>query len=144
MTRTRTPTSREQPEKPTEAKADPALTTDASVADRASQLTALSSTDLDALFDTPVMGGGTTSLPAADTSEMNVRVRRVLEHSGGDYSRFVPPPVGSSQRKNASDLPAILTARQALATQRDVSIRRRRFLLHIVSKLAQPVGEVSA
>ena len=143
MTRTRTPTSREQREKPTEAKADPALTTDASVADRASQLTALSSTDLDALFDTPVMGGGTTSLPAADTSEMNVRVRRVLERSGGDYSRFVPPPVGS-QRKNASDLPAILTARQALATQRDVSIRRRRFLLHIVSKLAQPAGEVSA
>jgi hypothetical protein len=137
---TRPPTSRNSQQEQPKAKADH-TSTDASVADRASQqLTALSSTDLDVLFDTcdtPVTGG-----PAADTPQ-TVRVRRVLERSGGDYSRFVPPRVGS-RRKNASDSPAILTARHALATQRDVSIRRRRMLLHIVGKLAQSVGQVSA
>jgi len=126
---------------PTEAKVDvTAVAT--SIADRVAQLTAFSGTDLDTLFETydstPADTGPTvTPLPAADMS-VNERIRRVLERSGGDYSRFVPPRVGRGE--NASDPAAIRTALQALATQRDVPIRRRRILLHIVRRMAQPVA----
>lgn len=66
---------------------------------------------------------------------MTTRVRGVLERSAGDYSRFLPRRVGV--RKNASRLPALRTARHALAVQRDVSLEQRRVALHIIGGLAQ-------
>jgi hypothetical protein len=63
-------------------------------------------------------------------------VRSVLERSAGDYSRFLPRRVGV--RKDASRLPALRTARHALAVQRDVSLDQRRVALHIIEGLARP------
>ncbi|KAI9438438.1 hypothetical protein BJY52DRAFT_1421484 [Lactarius psammicola] len=109
-------------------------------ADRAARLTALSSTNLNALFrtrDTPVAG---TPLPAYAST--TARVRNVLERSAGDYSRFLSRRVGV--RKSASRPPALRTARHALAAQRDVSLAQRRIALHIIGGLAQPHRQVSA
>jgi hypothetical protein len=63
-------------------------------------------------------------------------VRSVLERSAGDYSRFFPRRLGV--RKDASRLPALRTARHALAVQRDVSLDQRRVALHIIEGLARP------
>lgn len=149
---TRSPTSRlnnnhAQPKSPStttapsDAKEVPAPTTNAAApAVRAARLTALSSTNLNALFrthDTPVAG---TPLPVVYAST-TARVRSVLERSAGDYSRFLPRTVGV--RKSASP-PAFRTARHALAAQRDVSLAQRRVALHIIGGLAQPGRQVSA
>ncbi|KAH8987758.1 hypothetical protein EDB86DRAFT_3104941 [Lactarius hatsudake] len=148
---TRSPTSRlnnshAQPKSPSttappDAKGVPAPTNAAAApAVRAARLTALSSTNLDALFrtrDTPVAG---TPLPAY--ASMTARVRSVLERSAGDYSRFLPRTVGV--RKSPSSPPALRTARHALAAQRDVSLAQRRVALHIIGGLAQPGRQVSA
>jgi hypothetical protein len=67
------------------------------------------------------------------------RVRSVLEHSAGDYSRYV----GVGER-NALRLPALRKARLAFATQRDVSLEQRRVALHIIEGLVQPRREVRA
>ncbi|KAH8993934.1 hypothetical protein EDB92DRAFT_1851745 [Lactarius akahatsu] len=146
---TRSPTSRlnnhAQPTSPsTTAPSDatevPAPTNAAAPAVRAARLTALSSTNLNALFrtrDTPVAG---TPLPVY--ASMTARVRSVLERSAGDYSRFLPRTVGV--RKSASTPPALRTARHALAAQRDVSLAQRRVALHIIGGLAQPGRQVSA
>jgi hypothetical protein len=67
---------------------------------------------------------------------VTARVRNVLERSAGDYSRFLPRRVGV--RKNASRMPALRTARHALAVRRDVSLDQRRVALHIIGGLAQP------
>ncbi|KAH9059121.1 hypothetical protein EDB87DRAFT_830261 [Lactarius vividus] len=107
---------------------------------RAARLTALSSTNLNALFrtrDTPVAG---TALPVY--ASMTARVRSVLERNAGDYSRFLPRTVGV--RKSASCPPVLRTARHALAAQRDVSLDQRRVALHIIGGLAQPGRQVSA
>ncbi|KAH9070700.1 hypothetical protein EDB83DRAFT_2367667 [Lactarius deliciosus] len=107
---------------------------------RAARLTALSSTNLDALFrtrDAPVAG---TPLPVY--ASMTARVRSVLERSAGDYSRFLPRTVGV--RKSASSPPVLRTARHALAAQRDVSLAQRRVALHIIGGLAEPGRQVSA
>ncbi len=145
---TRPPTSRlniHAQSKPTStasssaAKEVPA-STNVTAADRAARLTALSSTDLNALFrtrDTPVAG---TPLPAHAST--TARVRSVLERSAGDYSRFLSRRVGV--RKSASRPPVLRTARHALAGQRDVSLAQRRIALHIIGGLAQPRRQVSA
>ncbi|KAH9041338.1 hypothetical protein EDB85DRAFT_1922541 [Lactarius pseudohatsudake] len=124
---------------PSNAKEVPAPTNAATPAVRAARLTALSSTNLNALFrthDTPVAG---TPLPAYAST--TARVRSVLERSAGDYSRFLPHTVGV--RKSASP-PPLRTARHALAAQRDVSLAQRRVALHIIGGLAQPSRQVSA
>ncbi|KAH9166895.1 hypothetical protein EDB89DRAFT_2000710, partial [Lactarius sanguifluus] len=123
---------------PSDAKEVPAPTNAASPAVRAARLTALSSTDLNALFrtrDTPVAG---TPLPVY--ASMTARVRSVLERSAGDYSRFLPRSVGV--RKSPSRPPVLRTARHALAAQRDVSLAQRRVALHIIGGLAQPGRQV--
>jgi hypothetical protein len=66
---------------------------------------------------------------------MMARVRGVLEHSAGDYSRFLPRRIG--MRKNASRLPALRTAHHALVVQCDVSLKQHRVALHIIGGLAQ-------
>jgi hypothetical protein len=65
-------------------------------------------------------------------------VRGVLERSG-DYSRFLSPSAG--MHENTLRLPALRTARHALATQRDVSLEQRRVALHIIERLVQPRRE---
>ncbi|KAI9444529.1 hypothetical protein H4582DRAFT_1909483 [Lactarius indigo] len=142
---TRSPTSRlntshAQPKPTTSTTAPSNTTTTTNAADRAARLTALSSTNLNALFrtrDTPVAG---TPLPAYVSA--TARVRTVLERSAGDYSRFLPRYVGV--RKSASRPPVLRTARHALAAQRDVSLTQRRVALHIIGELAQPGRQVSA
>jgi hypothetical protein len=114
--------------------------------DRKARLATLSSTNLNALFrtttDTPTAGISIPSLPASATASARVRVRSVLERSAGDYSRFLPRDVGV--RKDASRLPALRAARQALATQRDIPLEQRRVALHIIGGLVQPRREVRA
>jgi len=78
----------------------------------------------------------TTSAP----DSARARVRSVLERSAGDYSRFLPRDVGG--RKDASSLPPLRAARNALATQRDLSLEQRRVALHIIGGLVQPRHEV--
>ncbi|KAF8492786.1 hypothetical protein F5888DRAFT_1727395 [Russula emetica] len=118
--------------------------------DRKARLATLSSTNLNALFhtttNTPTAGISTPSLPASTTTTASdsarARVRGVLERSAGDYSRFLPRDVGV--RKDVSRLPALRAARQALATQRDLSLEQRRVALHIIGGLVQPRREVRA
>ena len=108
-------------------------------------LATLSSTNLNALFrtttatHTPTPGISIPSLPASTTASASNsasdRVRSVLERSAGDYSRFLLRGVGP--RKDASRLPALRAARQALATQRDLSLKQRRVALHIIERMAQ-------
>lgn len=108
-------------------------------AERAARLSALSNTNLNALFrtrDTPVAG-----IPLPAHASTTARVRSVLERSAGDYSRFLPRRVGV--RKSASRPPALRTARHALAAQRDVSLAQRRVALHIIGGLA-PHRQVNA
>jgi hypothetical protein len=110
-------------------------TTKDAPADRKPHLTALSSTNLNALFktrDNPIAGGA--SLPAYAST--TARVRSALERSAGDYSRFLPRRVGV--RKDVSRLSPLRTARHALAVQRDVSLNQRRVALDIIDGLAQP------
>jgi hypothetical protein len=98
------------------------------------RLTALSSTNLSALFrtrDNPIAG-----IPLPTHASTTARVRSVLEHSAGDYSRFLPRRVGV--RKSTSRLSALRTARHALAAQRDISLGQRRIALHIIGGLMQP------
>jgi hypothetical protein len=114
-----------------------ATTTTGAPADRTAQLTALSSTNLNALFrtrDTPIAG-----IPLPAHASTTARVRSVLERGAGDYSRFLPRHVGV--RKNIS---ALRTARHALAVQRDVSLDQRRVALHIIDGLAQPRRQAPA
>jgi len=116
--------------------------------DRRARLATLSSTNLNALFrtttDTPTAGISVPSLPASTTASASdtarARVRSVLERSAGDYSRFLPRDVGV--RKDTSRLPALRAARNALATQRDLSLEQRRVALHIIGGLVQPRREV--
>jgi hypothetical protein len=117
--------------------------------DRKARLATLSSTNLNlnALFRTTTnatAGVSIPSLPASTTASASdsarARVRSVLERSAGDYSRFLPRDVGV--RKDASRLPALRAARNALATQRDVSLEQRRVALHIIGGLVQPRREV--
>jgi hypothetical protein len=63
------------------------------------------------------------------------RVHGILKRSTGNYSCFLPRRV--SVRKNASRLPALRTARHALAVQCDVSLKQCRVALHIIGGLAQ-------
>ena len=81
-------------------------------------------------------------MTASASDSSRARVRSVLERSAGDYSRFLPRDVGV--RKDASRLPALRAARNALATQRDVSLNQRRVALHIIGGLVQPRREVRA
>jgi len=143
---TRPPTSRlnthaqSKPPSATKPKASrPSKAVSASTADRVAQLTALSGTNLTALFGSrdPVAG---TPHPAYTST--TARVRSVLERSAGDYSRFLPRRVGV--RKSASRPPALRTARHALAVQRDVSLAQRRVALHIIDGLTEPRRQVSA
>ena len=118
--------------------------------DRKARLATLSSTNLSALFrtttNTPTAGMSIPSLPASTTASApdsaRARVRSILERSAGDYSRFLPRDVGV--RKDASRLPPLRAARNALATQRDVSLEQRRVALHIIGVLVQPRREVGA
>ncbi|KAI0253272.1 hypothetical protein BJV78DRAFT_1195510 [Lactifluus subvellereus] len=115
-------------------------TTTGASADRTARLTALSSTNLNALFrtrDTPIAG-----IPLPAHASTTARVRSVLERSAGDYSRFLPRRAGV--RKNVSRLSALRTARHALAVQRDVSFDQRRVALHIIGGLAQPRRQARA
>lgn len=111
-------------------------TTAASSAGRSARLTALSSTNLNALFRARDPLGTGLPLPLAAHTSSTARVRSVLERSAGDYSRFLPRRVGV--RKSASSLPALRTARHALAVQRDLSLEQRRVALHIIEGLTQP------
>jgi hypothetical protein len=98
---------------------------------RKARLAVLSNTNLNELFrtdDTPTAG---ISMPAS----ARARVRSTLERSG-DYSRFLSPSI--DVHEVTSRLPAVLTAHQALATQRDVSLEQRRVALHIIERLVQP------
>ena len=121
-----------------------------SSSDRKAHLATLSSTNLNALFrtttNTLTPGISIPSLPASTTTSASdsarARVRNVLERSAGDYSRFLPRDVGG--RKDASRLPALRAARNALAAQRDVSLEQRRVALHIIGRLVQPRREVRA
>jgi len=111
-------------------------TTAPSSAGRSARLATLSSTNLNALFRTRDALGTGVPLPLAGHTSTTARVRSVLERSAGDYSRFLPRRVGV--RKSASSLPALRTARHALAVQRDVSLEQRRVALHIIEGLTQP------
>lgn len=108
------------------------------------RLAALSSTNLNALFrarDSPVAGTPFPAVPPSTTAA--ARVRSVLERNAGDYSRFLPRRVGL-RKTDDSRLPALRTARHALATQRDVSLEQRRVALHIIGELARPNRQVRA
>ena len=111
-------------------------TTAPSSTGRSARLTALSSTNLNALFRTRDALGTGVPLPLAAPTSTTARVRSVLERSAGDYSRFLPRRVGVS--KSASRLPALRTARHALAVQRDLSLEQRRVALHIIEGLTRP------
>jgi len=120
----------------TDVAAQQTVTTALSSAGRSARLTGLSSTNLSALFRTrDALGTGVPQPLPAHTST-TARVRSVLERSAGDYSRFLPRHVGV--RKSASPLPALRTARHALAVQRDLSLEQRRVALHIIEGLTQP------
>jgi hypothetical protein len=115
-------------------------TTTGAEADRNARLTALSSTNLNALFrtrDNPIAG-----IPLPVHASATARVRNVLERSAGDYSRFLPRRVGV--RKNTSRLSALRTAHHALAVQRDVSLDQRRVALHVIGTLLQPRPQARA
>jgi len=132
-------------------KADPAshspsasaTATQPTTSDRKARLAVLLSTNLNALFrtnTTPTTGISLPSHPSSTTTaSARDRVRSVLEHSAGDYSRYV-----GMGKKNALRLPALRTARHALATQRGVSLEQRRVALHIIGGLVQPRREVPA
>ena len=107
-----------------------------SSASRSARLTALSSTNLSALFRTRDALGTGMPLPLSAHTSTTTRVRSLLERSAGDYSRFLPRHVGV--RKSASPLPALRTARHALAVQRDLSLEQRRVALHIIEGLTRP------
>ena len=113
-----------------------AATTTPSSAGRSARLTDLSTTNLNALFRTRDTFGTGVPLPLATHTSTTARVRSVLERSAGDYSRFLPRHVGV--RKSASRLPALRTARHALAVQRDLSLEKRRVALHIIEGLTRP------
>ncbi|KAH9980503.1 hypothetical protein BJV74DRAFT_104207 [Russula compacta] len=109
------------------------------------RLTALSSTNLNALFrarDSLVAGTPFPAVPPSTTAA--ARVRSVLERSAGDYSRFLPRRVGLRKTDSRLRIPAMRTARLALATQRDVSLEQRRIALHIIGELARPNRQVRA
>ncbi|KAH9958988.1 hypothetical protein BC827DRAFT_536493 [Russula dissimulans] len=103
-------------------------------------MTALTSTNLNALFrtrDAPIAG-----IPLPVHASMSARVRSVLERRAGDYSRFLPHRVGV--RKDASRPPALRTARHALSVQRDINPDQRRLALHIIEGLVRPRRQVRA
>jgi hypothetical protein len=145
---TRPPTSRlsthSQSQKPTSAHAPkdvPTSTKKISAASRAAQLTVLSNTNLDVLLQTgsTPMAGTPFSSTYTTSAEHSLRER---EYATGDYSRYLPHLVGV--RKNASRPHALLTAHLALARQRDVALKQRRFALNIIGGLAEPRRQVSA
>lgn len=98
-----------------------------------SDMPPIQTTDLEKLFGTADVSQAQPALSSTRLSGAARRVQHVLETTGGEYSRYLPPNLG---RMAPEQLGPIAMARLHLGRRREAGLRMRQTALDVVQQMA--------